>query len=375
MTSSTVAARRATLDQRRLGRATLARQLLLERSPLPVDKAVEHLAGVQAQTTTSWYTGLWSRLRDFDPRQAADGLLGRRLVRIALMRSTIHLVTARDCVQLRPLLAPVLERSLKGAFGRRLVGVDRDELGAAARALVEQAPRTFSELGALLGERWPEHDGQALAMAARTWLPLVQLPPRGVWGASGLAAHTTAEHWLGPAPAADLTLPGLVRRYLAAFGPATVRDVQAWCGLTRLREVVADMRSELMVFQDADGRELFDLPEAPRPEADVPAPPRFLYEFDNLLLSHADRRRVVTEEFRQACLTARQLPPSAVLVDGVTAAVWRLTRDKRSATLTVEPFHSLAPADVEAVHTEGERLLAFLAPDADSPQIRVVAPR
>ena len=204
----------AVLSRRALNRATLERQLLLRRWELPAVAAIERLAGMQAQTPHSWYTGLWTRLEGFRPACVADLLTGRQVVRIALMRSTIHLVTAADCLALRPLVQPVIERSMNGNFGRHLKGLDREALVAAGRSLLEEQPRTSGELGKLLGERWPGRDVAALAQAARAWLPLVQVPPRGIWGMSGPIAHTTAEAWLGHPLAADPSLEDMILRYL-----------------------------------------------------------------------------------------------------------------------------------------------------------------
>jgi len=224
---------RTTLSQRALNRATLDRQHLLQRSSMSALDLVEHLAGLQAQNTHSWYVGIWTRLEDFNPVALGRDLTERRVVRIAAMRSTIHLLTPDDCLRMRPLVQPAIERSTNGAFGRRLVGIDRAELMSVARALVEEEPRTFTELGALLTERWPERDAAALAQAARMWLPLVQVPPRGVWGASGLARHTTAQSWLGreldetwggPAGAA---LPGCLWPSERDGHPGLVRPDQA----------------------------------------------------------------------------------------------------------------------------------------------------
>ena len=197
------AAATPTLSRRALNRATLARQMLLRRHDIAILDAVERLVGLQAQTALTWYTGLWTRLADFRAEELAALLMDRKVVRIALMRSTIHLVTARDCLELRPLVQPVIERSLSGNFGRHLVGIDPADLIAAGREILEAGPMIFSELGRALAERWPDRDPAALAQGIRAWVPLVQVPPRGVWGRSGKAAHTTAESWLGRPPAAE----------------------------------------------------------------------------------------------------------------------------------------------------------------------------
>ncbi|GAB2547977.1 winged helix DNA-binding domain-containing protein [Nocardia heshunensis] len=226
------------LDRRKLNRATLARQSLLARSDMTVAQTVRHLIGLQAQTPHSWYLGFFSRLADFTPDRAAEPLSDGRLVRIALMRSTIHLVTPEDAAALRPLIQPVLDRDLhhNHLHGKPLADIDMTALEAAAAELLSEKPRTNKDLGVLLGERWPECAPASLVYAARTRLPLVQVPPRGVWGRSGPIAHTTLSAWLDSEPTTTLSLDEMVLRYLAAFGPATVADVQTWSGLTRLLE-------------------------------------------------------------------------------------------------------------------------------------------
>jgi winged helix DNA-binding protein len=365
-----------------LNRALLARQMLLAPAPLPdgdgragsaraaaVLAMVEHLAGLQAQAPFPPYYGLWSRLDGFQPADLADLLVSRQVVRIALMRSTIHLVSARDCLTFRPLIQPVLDRSLSAVFGARLAGLDTGALAAAGRALVDAEPRTFSELGRLLAAHWPGHDPNALAQGVRTLVPLVQVPPRAVWGAAGLARHTSAEAWLGraldPVPAAE----ALIIRYLGAFGPASVADVQAWSGLTRLAQVLDRMRPALRTFRDERGRELFDLPDAPRPGPGTPAPVRLVAEFDNLVLSHADRARVISDEARQRLNTPNGIFPGTVLVDGFVTGAWRITRARGSAVLTIELFGPVPAADRDAIGAEGDRLLRFAAP-GDGHEIR-----
>jgi hypothetical protein len=372
-TSKSIAA--AELSRRDLNRATLARQFLLQRTAMPALGMIEHLVGLQAQTPQTWYVGLWNRLEGFRGGHVSDLLERRQAVRMALMRSTIHLVTAEDGLWLRPLVQPVIERSTNGAFGQKLAGLDRDELAAAGRACVDERPLTFSELGARLRERWPDRDAAAMAQAVRARVPLVQVPPRGLWGRSGPIEHTSVESWLGRPVAADPSPATMVLRYLAAFGPATVRDVQAWSGLTRLAEVVDRLRTELVTFRDGEGRELFDLPDAPRPDPGTPAPARLLYDYDNLLLSHADRRRFVTDDYRARGeeFIASNVMPSIVLVDGFTAGTWKVLRQRGTAKLAIQPFTGRLPEPVEAaLTTEGAGLLHFLAPD-DSHEIEFVA--
>jgi hypothetical protein len=362
-----------TLSLRALNRATLERQMLLRRWQMPMLEAVERLVGLQAQTTHSWYHGLWARLEGFQPERLAEMLINRQVARIALMRSTIHLVTARDCLWLRPLTQPVIERSTKGSWGRHWTGLDIEAVVAAGRALVEEKPRAFSEIGKLLAERWPDRNPAALAQIIRARVPLVQIPPRGVWGKSGTAAHTTVEAWLGLPLATNPSLEELILRYLAAFGPASVKDMQTWSGLTRLSEVVERLRPRLVAFRDEQGRELFDLPDAPRPDPDTPAPPRFLYDYDNLLLSHADRSRFITAEYHKQGFTMDGPMPCVALIDGFTNATWKIARSRDTATLTINPFRRLSRKETAALTEEGARLLAFAEADADSQDIHFVS--
>ena len=192
---------------------------------------------------------------------------------------------------------------------------------------------------------------------------------------SGIAAHTTAESWLGSQLATNPSIDDVVLRYIAAFGPATVRDIQAWSGLTRLSEVTERLRSRLVSFRDEQGRELFDLPDAPRPDPDIPAPARFLYDYDNLLLSHADRSRFITDDYHKQGFTMDGPMPCIILIDGFTNGTWKIVRQRRDATLTIKPFKRLSPKDRTALTEEGARLLAFAEPDADTHDIKFISHR
>jgi hypothetical protein len=350
------------LGRRALNRALLERQLLLRRVRRPAAEVVEHLVGMQAQNPRDPYVALWTRLEGFDPDELGRLIADRQMVRSPLMRTTLHLVSADDCLTLDPLLRPVLERGFWTGtpFGRRIRGVDIDAVLGAGRALLDERPRTNAELRAHLGRRWPDHDASSLAYAVRYLVPVVQVPPRGVWGRKGVPTWATIEHWLGrpvdPAPSID----EVVLRYLAAFGPASVMDVQAWSGLTRLREVADRLRSRLRSFRDEQRRELLDLPDAPLPDPDTPAPVRFLPEYDNVVLGHADRSRITAGA--AAGWPDDGLHWSPLLVDGFVRGVWRVTQERGTATLVVEPFDCLP--DPAAVHEEGTRLLEFLAPEA-----------
>jgi hypothetical protein len=364
------------LGQRALNRALLERQLLLRRADTTALEAIEHLAGLQAQAPNAPYVGLWARLAGFGTDELAALLAERAVVRTHLMRNTIHLVTARDGLAMRRLMQPFLDRSYASSvFARNLAGIDLPALLAAGRTLLQDRPRTRDELGGLLEGQWPGRDPISLAYAITHLVPTVQVPPRGIWGATGQAAFTATDTWLGDLPAPSLSPDDLVLRYLAAFGPATVRDVQAWCGLTRLREVTERLRPRLRAFRDAGGGELFDLPDAPRPDPDTPAPPRFLPEYDNVLLSHADRTRIIPGR------RSVPLPPGlggttgTVLIDGFWRATWKIRRPRGDAvTLRVEPFTQLSAEQAAAVTGEGSGLLAFVAPGAEASEIQLAAP-
>ncbi len=345
---------------------------------MPAEAAIEHLVGMQAQQPLDPYTALWSRLEDFRAQELADLLLERRAVRaVAMMRTTIHLMTARDWLALRPVLQDVQARGFRtgSPFGRNLAGLDLDDVVAAGRALLDEKPRSVAVLGRLLQERWPERDPASLAQAVRYLLPLVQVPPRGVWGRGGLPLLATGEAWLGRPIGAETAPDGMIVRYLAAFGPASVMDIQAWCWLTRLGPIVERLRPGLRTFRDEDGRELFDVPDAPRPDPDTPAPPRFLPTYDNIVLSHRDRRRILGDTSTwivEGGQFDRIFARGSVLVDGFVGAGWRVERHAGRASLLIMPARPLAPADREAVEAEGERLLAFLASEAGDRDVRFV---
>jgi hypothetical protein len=346
--------------------------MLICRRELPALDAIERLVGMQAQAPVPPYIGLWTRLAGFRPGELASLITGRQAVRIALMRNTVHLVSARDCLTLRPLMQPVFDRNLFSTRARRkdLEGIDTETLVATGRALLEERPLTARELGELLEQRWPGYDPASLARAIRHLLPLVQVPPRGVWGRSGQTIHTTAEAWLGktldPSPSIDET----VLRYLGAFGPAGVGDAQTWSGLTRLADVFERLRGRLISFRDERGRELFDLPDAPRPDPDMPVPPRFLPAFDNLILSHADRSRVIADEHRKVIASKNGMVPATVLVDGFVCGTWKTGRARGKATLVITPFEPLAKKDRDALAEEGEQLIRFVGEDVEAFEVR-----
>ncbi|MER7464258.1 winged helix DNA-binding domain-containing protein [Streptomyces sp. NPDC097981] len=354
------------LDTRSLNRATLARQLLLSRAAMSAQDAVAHLLGLQAQNVKPPYFQLHARLAGFRPAELAELMESRRVVRMVTMRSTIHTHTAHDALILRPLVQGARDREVNN-FRKGLAGVDLERLGELARVFVEAEPRTMGEIRAELLGQWPDADPQALSVAARCRLPLVQVTPRGVWGRSGAVRLTTLQQWLGtPADTAVPAVDDVVLRYLGAFGPASVKDMQIWAGLTRLREAFERLRPQLAVFRDENGVELFDLPDAPRPDAGTPAPPRFLPEFDNLLLSHADRTRVIAPEIKGRTWAGNQAHRT-LLVDGFVAGLWRLDAGR----LTVELFGNASKEQKDDIVAERERLVAEMAdPDGRGGSVR-----
>jgi hypothetical protein len=345
------------LDDRRLNRTLLVRQLLLRRSERTVPEALAHLVGLQSQNPWSAYLALAARLEGFDPDELGRLLLDRVAVRLVLMRSTIHLVLADDALELRPLTDAVTQRGIQTNWGRFLEGLDLAEVAAAGRSLVDAEPMTGKALGLALQERWPDRDPAALVQVVRAFVPLVQLPPRAVWGRSGTQVHTSLEEWVGRPVSGAPKAERLVERYLGAFGPAKPADLRTWWGVTGARELLEGMRDRLRTFRDERGAELFDLPEAPLAPGDVPAQVRYLPDYDNVLLGHDDRRRIMHEDLR-----AGLIGTPTVLVDGFVAGTWTVERTKEEAVIVVTPFGRVSRADRLDLAEEGVRLLAMTDP-------------
>jgi DNA glycosylase AlkZ-like len=344
------------LSLRALNRATLARQLLLQRSAMSALDAIEHLVGLQAQAPFAPYYGLWSRLDAFTGCELSDLLTSRKAVRIVLMRGTIHLVTAKDCHRLRPLVQPTLEYTLRmnTTYRNDLDGVDLPALAEQAKDILDADALTPREVGARLAEHWSECPPGTLATAARSMLPLVQVPPRALWQRSGQVRLTTATAWLGKPRGKPPSIDTLVMRYLAAFGPASAADVQTWSGLTRLGEVLE--RLDLTQVKTEGGQTLYDIPNAARPDADAPAPVRLVAPFDNILLSHADRTRVISDEHRKRLFSGKNgVFPGTVLVDGFVAGTWELVGKGEATSMRVQPYIALDVVD--DIVAEGNRLL------------------
>ncbi|MFE3519701.1 winged helix DNA-binding domain-containing protein [Streptomyces sp. NPDC059166] len=352
------------LGDRALNRAALARQLLLERSAMTPQEAVVHLCGLQAQEPQEPFTGLWARLSGFEA-SALDALLtGRSVVRTHLMRRTVHLVAADDVLAWRARHDAMLRQKVLGVYRRELDGVDLGELAAAARTLMADGqPRTMTGIAEALAERWPAPGRRALGeMVVAALVPMVQMPPRGLWGVRAGVRNTPLADWLGrdpdpPAPeGSDPVGETLVRRYLAAFGPAASADLRAWCGLAGLPKAVAAVRGELVAFRDERGRELLDLPGAPRPDPDTPAPVRFLPAFDNAILGYHDRSRIIDDAHRGLSVEGARV----VLVDGRVGATWTV----EAGAVSVSPLRPFTRGERGAVVEEGRSLASFLSDGA-----------
>jgi hypothetical protein len=348
-----------TLIPRALNRALLARQGLLRRWRTGAADAIERLVGMQSQVPLAPYVGLWSRVEGFHPDDLGSLLESRAAVRPSLMRATRHLVTADDALALYPVMRKMLDRGFaQSAFARQLAGVDLDALRAAVRRLVADRPLTLTELGSTLAEHFPGRDRTALAYGGMYLVPLVQVPPRGVWGKTGQPRLTTVDTWVGRPLASDADPTAMLRRYLAAFGPATIADITTWSGMREVRELLKPMRPSLRTFVDDGGRELLDVPDAPLPDPATAAPPRFLPEFDNVLVAYRDRRRVIPPEHHRRVVTNLGRP--MLLIDGFTRGFWKLTQAKREATLRIDLFDgAMAMPELEQ---EAGRLLDFAAP-------------
>jgi hypothetical protein len=358
------------LTRRELNRALLARQLLLERADLSPLDAIERLIGVQAQIPNPPYTGLWTRIRNFQRDDLTRLMEARQVVRVPALRSTLHLMSGRDYLRLYNTFQPALVKGLRSFFSERGTVEDYTPLIAVAKAYVEDQPRTTGELRAHLLEIDPSRDGDALAYIIRTYLPLVQVPPGGLWGSGSSGAYTTPEAWLGQSVAPESDLRGLILRSLSAYGPSSVMDMQTWIGITKLKESVAAFKTELVVYQDENGVELYDVPGAPLPSADTPAPIRFIPEYDNLLIAHADRTRILPEDYRKQVFLSSARVLNTFLVDGFVAGVWKIERAKKSAALVIQPFEPLVEADQAALVDEGERLLRFVEDKTETTEVR-----
>lgn len=356
------------LKLRELNRAMLARQMLLARETISVSAAVERLAGLQAQLASAPYVGLWTRLQNFKREDLASLIDARKIVKATFIRATLHLVTAEDYLRFRTTLQPLLAGAAS-AIAKDRGEFNLDKVLKAARAYLAEKPRTFADISDRLAELLPDVDVGAMRYTVRTHIPLVQVPIATGWSYPSKPEFTLAESWLGQKISPKEFLPELVKRYLAAFGPASVTDAQTWLGL-KLKDTFEALRPELQTYRDENRRELFDLPGIELPAEDVPAPLRFLPEFDNLLLSHSNRTRVVAEENRPQVYLPALRVAATILVDGFVRGAWKVEKAKSAATLVITPFEKLAKKDRTALMEEAALLVRFVEPAAKSYDVR-----
>ena len=353
------------LTLREINRMTLARQLLLERSVMNATAAVERLVGMQAQLASAPFVGLWTRLSDFKRDDLASAVERREVVKVTLMRATLHLASAADYLRFRTTLSSVLEGAAESITKNR-TPIDAGRVLEVARAYISEQPRTFADISAMLTAEMPDADVGAMRYTVRTHIPMVQVPVSGGWSYPAKPAFTIAEDWLGKPFDTAERLPELVKRYLAAFGPATAADIQSWSylSLPDIKAAIETIRPELVTYRDEKKRELLDVADMPPVDGRVDAPIRFLPEFDNLVLSHKDRTRVVADEHRKQVYLPGLRVAATILIDGFVGAVWKAEKAKGVATLTVTPLVTLTSAQRASIADEAERLVRFVEPEA-----------
>jgi hypothetical protein len=361
------------LTNRQLNRATLARQMLLKRSDVSIEEAVRFLGGLQAQQSNDPYIGLWSRLNGLAHEALTELIVDKSLARATTMRGTLHLHTADDLIGFRALVQNYLTATWRSGFRKRFAGQDEKAVHREGMKVLKKGPTTIGAVGKALGEKFPEADPLALSMMMQVFETLVQVPPTRVWNNGSAPLLLRAEQWLGKVKP-TLSRVDLVRRYLAAYGPASIADMQTWCRLTKLSAEFKAIEDELVTFESEDGRVLYDLIDAPRPDADTPAPVRFLPLYDNAYLGYDNRRRMLEESDMKRINMFSDFKP-AVLIDGVISAGWVVSRKKGAARLEVEPYHKITKAQKREVEEEGEAFLRFMEEGAETYEVEVLPVR
>ena len=361
------------LTLRELNRATLARQMLLERETLPVPAAIERLVGLQAQVPLPPSIGLWTRSHDFKREDLTKLIDDRAVVRATFIRATLHVLTAADYLRLRATVQRALVQASETIVKQR--GYDKldiPDLLDVARRYIGEKPRTFAEISKEFSELHPNVDIGAIRYSIRTQLPLIQVPDSSQWRYPSAPKFTLAEDWLGKPIPTEENLRALVFRYLAAFGPASVTDIQTWSGITGLKDEIEALKPELVTYRNEQRTEMLDIPDVPLPDPDMPAPVRFLPEFDNLLLSHAKRTRVIADAHRKKVYLPGLRVAATFLVDGFVAGVWKIEKKKGVAALVIEPFERLTKNNRDALAEEGEQLVRFVLSDAKTFEVTFV---
>ena len=359
------------LTDRQLNRATLARQMLLERSEIGITEAVRFLGGLQAQQSNDPYIALWSRLQGFRQQDLTALIVDKTLLRATSMRATLHLHTADDLLGMRRLVADFLKAMWRSNFKKRFGEEDEAKVRRAGVKLLDaKAPMTAGALGKALQAKFPTAEPQAMAVLLQVTETLIQVPPTRLWGNGSAPLLQRLETWLPDHEAPPLSRLELVRRYLRAFGPASVNDMLVWCRLTKLGAEFEALGDELVTFESEDGRTLYDFPDAPRPQADTPAPVRFLPLYDNAYLGYDNRRRMLAESDMKRVNILAEFKP-AVLVDGIVSAGWSVESKKGAARLVVEPYHKLRKADTRDIEREGLAFAKFMVADAENWDVEI----
>jgi hypothetical protein len=345
------------LSLRDLNRTLLLRQHLLERTATPALTLVEHLVGLQAQENLPPYLSLAARIDGFDPHELSDAIDSKDAVRLLTMRGTIHVLVPDDALSLRRWSQPALDQqSASNQMNRAARGVPLEDLVAATRRILEPGPLPVKQLGERLAEVFADVPAGALAHTARERVPLVQVPPRGLWKRSGGVVYQTVESYLGR-PTTQIDVKELVRRYLRAFGPGTAADMTTWSRVTRLGPVFASMKDELLVVECEDGRRRFDVPGAPYAAGDAHAPVRLLGAYDNVWLSHANRDHIVPADVRPRWMGTNGGVGNTIFVDGFMAGLW-WARDGRVVTDLFRPLSRSEQAELAAEVATVEALLS-----------------
>ena len=360
-----------TLTDRDLNHAMLTRQMLVERAALPVADAIEKCVGLHAQIPAAPYVGLWSRLADFHRDDLAALIENREVVKATLLRGTLHYFTRADYLLMHGTFRPIEERAWQLNIKGKSVP-DVDQLVAQIRRFMEEQPRSHAEIVSEFKPLYPDVDPNLIRWATRTYLPQVQVPADKKWSYSGSPKWALAEQWLGEPILVGENRRELVRRYLRAFGPASADDMKTWSNLPGLKNVFNEMRDELVIVRHESGTELYDLPDMPLPDGDMPIPVRFIGDLDNVMFSHDDRTWIIADQHRRRWHGPNAIGRPIFLVDGMVRGEWKVESGKQGASLVITAWEPIAKADRLALTDEAEKLIRFMEPDAKSVEVRFV---